>query len=157
MADPSVTLTVEGGVSLVGEHCPGTVRLFCVGVDLTSLRWKYNESNAIQHFLVDAVPSAPILLANPAFLSVQLTDISQFARLANISSTLTVDVEQLQRTMVSSISCGDVRTFKTLQIDPVVIHETTLSNPEISLVRIYYYSNMLQHLQVSWMKLVSYS
>ncbi len=23
----SVSLTVEGGVSLVGEHCPGTVRL----------------------------------------------------------------------------------------------------------------------------------
>ncbi len=28
----SVSLTVEGGESLVGEHCPGTVRLFCDGV-----------------------------------------------------------------------------------------------------------------------------
>ena len=36
----SVSLTVEGGVSLVGEHCPGTVRLFCEGVDLTRLEWR---------------------------------------------------------------------------------------------------------------------
>ena len=34
-----VMLTVEGGVSLVGPHCPGTVRLFCEGVGLAMLRW----------------------------------------------------------------------------------------------------------------------
>ena len=37
-----VSLTVEGGVSLVGPHCPGTVRLFCEGVDLTTFTWMYN-------------------------------------------------------------------------------------------------------------------
>ena len=42
----SVSLTVEGGVSLVGEHCPGTVRLFCEGVDLTQLEWRlYHAEN----------------------------------------------------------------------------------------------------------------
>ncbi len=45
-----VSLTVEGGVSLVGEHCPGTVRLFREGVDITVLRWTYNgDKSEIPH------------------------------------------------------------------------------------------------------------
>ncbi len=42
----SVSLTVEGGVSLVGELCPGTVRLFCEGIGLTQLEWRlYHDEN----------------------------------------------------------------------------------------------------------------
>ena len=40
----SVSLTVEGGMSLVGEYCPGTVRLFCEGVDLTQLEWRLYQA-----------------------------------------------------------------------------------------------------------------
>ncbi len=54
----SVSLTVEGGVSLVGEHCPGTVRLFCEGVDITLLEWRfYHDDNMylLKRFHTDSV------------------------------------------------------------------------------------------------------
>ena len=73
----SVSLTVEGGVSLVGPHCPETVRLFCEGVDLTVLMWRYNDTNGIEPtFASDATTGTLIRTSNPAFESVQLTVVS---------------------------------------------------------------------------------
>ncbi len=51
-----VSLTVEGGGNLVGEHCPGTVRLFCEGVDLTLLEWRFYHDDDMyisEHFDID--------------------------------------------------------------------------------------------------------
>ncbi len=142
---------VEGGVSLVGEHCPGTVRLFCEGVDLVHLRWTHNENNLIYDFQTDSETSSdPIPLLRPEFLSVQLRAVSQ----SLLSSVLTVDVEQLQLQGVTSISCGDVATIRTIQVDPIIIHETTPDSPKVSSISARYHSGLLNSLQISWIKLV---
>ncbi len=156
LQNSSVSLTVEGGVSLVGEHCPGTVRLFCEGVNLVHLRWIYNGNNYIYSFLSDSdISPTPIPLSfHPAFLSVQLTDVSsQFIarEQTNFSSVLTVDVEQLQTQGIIDISCGDVITFETIQVDPIIIQETT---PKVSSISACYHSGLLNSLQISWIKLV---
>ena len=94
----SVSLTVEGGVSLVGPHCPGNVRLFCEGVELTVLMWRYNGTNGIEPtFASDATVSTLIRTSNPAFESVQLTAVSSFIPFANFSSILTVVLYQLEQ------------------------------------------------------------
>ena len=155
----SVILNVEGGVSLVGEHCPGTVRLFCEGVDLIQLRWTHNGNDLIYDFQADSeISSAPIQLSSHSpFLSVQLTALfSQFlARVqTNFSSVLTVDVEQLQLHGVTNISCGDVTTIGTIQVDPIIIQETIPNNPKVYSISARYHSGLLNHLQISWIKLV---
>ena len=160
LQNSSVSLTVEGGVSLVGEHCPGTVRLFCEGVNLVQLRWIYNGNNFIYSFVSDSdISSTPIQLSSyPAFLSVQLTNVSsQFLARGqtHFFSVLTVDVEQLQTQLrIIDISCGDVSTFETIQVDPIITQETTPDNPEISSISACYHSGLLNILQISWIKLV---
>ena len=157
MADPSVFLTVQGEGSLVEEYCSGTVRLFCEGVELNSLRWRYNGTNTLHTFLSDAQPSAtPILLNNPTFHSVQLTSISSlFSGIANFSSVLSVDLEILHRNSIRSISCGDVINFESIPVDQIVLYEATLSNPKVSFFSAYYDYDILQNVLVSWKKLVS--
>ena len=114
----SVSLTVEGGVSLVGPHCPGTVRLFCEGVELTVLMWRYNGTNGIDPtFATDATVSTLIRTSNPAFESVQLTAVSSSIPFANFSSILTVVLYQLEQQNIRSISCGDALFRDTLPID----------------------------------------
>ena len=159
LQNSSVSLTVEGGVSLVGEHCPGTVRLFCEGVNLVQLRWIYNGNNFICSFVSDSdISSTPIQLSSyPAFLSVQLTNVSsQFLARGqtHFSSVLTVDVEQLQTQGIIDISCGDVITFETIQVDPIITQETTPDNPKVSSISACYHSGLLNSLQISWIKLV---
>ena len=121
----SVSLTVEGGVSLVGPHCPGTVRLFCEGVDLTVLMWRYNDTNGIEPtFASDATTSTLIRTLNPAFESVQLTAVSSSIPFANFSSILTVVLYQLEQQNIRSISCGDALFRDTLPIDVETKNET---------------------------------
>ena len=90
-----VSLTVEGGVSLVGPHCPRTVRLFCEGIELTFLGWT----------------TSPIYPGptNPAFVSVNITNVSFDEKIlkANFSSVLTVDLLELNKQNIQNISCGD--------------------------------------------------
>ena len=97
----SVSLTVEGGVSLVGYHCPGTVRLFCEGVDLTTFGWIYNGNINIGYlYHPDDSINTPSSTSNPAFVSVQLTAVSQSLLnpvFGNFSSILTVDLSQLEQ------------------------------------------------------------
>ncbi len=76
----SVSLTVEGGVSLVGEHCPGTVRLFCEGVDLTLLQWRlyYNDSMYSSEKFVSDSANGTKKVFNSSFgsASVELVQVS---------------------------------------------------------------------------------
>ena len=116
-----VSLTVEGGVSLVGPHCPGTVRLFCEGVDQSLLDWTYNTGLHIARVQTDhEVTSSPISPGptNPAFISVYVTNISFDSRtlLANFSSVLTVDLLELNKQNIRNISCGGLSDNDTQQV-----------------------------------------
>ena len=116
-----VSLTVEGGVSLVGPHCPGTVRLFCEGVDLATLGWTYNKENVIYRIVADdQVTSSPIYLSNPVFVSVSITSVSRTSgrrSRANFSSVLTVDLLELNKQNIKNITCGDFTDTRTQQVD----------------------------------------
>ena len=118
-----VSLTVEGGVSLVGPHCPGTVRLFCEGVEQSFLEWTYNAGlHIVARVEADhEVTSSPISPGptNPAFISVHVTNISFDSRtlLANFSSVLTVDLLELNKQNIKNISCGGLSDKDTQQVD----------------------------------------
>ena len=136
----SVSLTVEGGVSLVGPHCPGTVRLFCEGVDLTTFRWVYNSNIIIGNFYEsDDPPSTSTSTSNPAFVSVQLTAVSQNQSnpaFGNFSSTLTVDLSQLEEQNIMNISCGDPVIVGTVPVDVHIIRDTVPDDPQLTEISI---------------------
>ena len=136
----SVSLAVEGGVSLVGFHCPGTVRLFCEGVDLTSLGWTYNGIIDIteESFFSDASSGTSMNSSNPAFVSVQLTAVvrnSQSPIFANFSSILTVDLSQLEQQNITSISCGDLLNKNSAPVDVHIMQETAPGDPQFTHVK----------------------
>ena len=151
----SVSLTVEGGVSLVGPHCPGTVRLFCEGVDLTSLRWRYNgDMNIISYFSDGLNMSTPQLLIT----TVQLIAVEQNQNnrnLANFSSILTVNLSQLQSQNVTEISCGDPRKSKVEPVDVSIIEPGIPNTPTITTVTVGYQSRQLSSVEITWKKSVS--
>ena len=151
----NVSLTVEGGVSLVGPHCPGTVRLFCEGVELTSLRWRYNGAmNIISYFPDGLTMSTPQLLIT----TVQLIAVEQNQNnpiLANFSSILTVNLSQLQSQNVTEISCGDPRKSKVEPVDISIIEPGIPDSPTIIRVTAGYESRELSSVEITWKKSVS--
>ena len=136
MARSSVSLTVEGGVSLIGSHCPGTIRLFCEGVDLTTFRWMYNGNIIIGDFYEsDDPPSTSTSTSNPAFVSVQLTAVSQNQlnlAFGNFSSTLTGNLSQLEEQNIMNISCGDPVIIGTVPVDVHIIHDIVPDDPQLT-------------------------
>ena len=142
-----VSLTVEGGVSLVGPHCPGTVRLFCEGVELTTLTWRYNgDIDIADSYHPDDPITTPTNTSNPAFVSVQLTAVSQSLLspvFGNYTSILTVDLSQLEQRNIMSISCGDPATRGTVPVDVHIVLDTVPADPQlhtlsVQLVTIYF-------------------
>ena len=131
----SVSLTVEGGVSLVGPHCPGTIRLFCEGVDLTTFSWTYNSDIDIaEPYSSDESINTQETTSNPAFLSVQLIAVSQSSinpTFGNFSSILTVNLSQLEQQGIRNISCGDPLTQETIPVDIHITQETVPETPQI--------------------------
>ena len=129
--ESKVSLTVEGGVSLVGELCPGTVRLFCEGVDFTNLRWSYNSTDQeIVFFELDDETRTINLSSSSPFISVELSSVSQSAELAtfgNFSSILSLNISQLEQQQITNITCGDPVTFDTV---PVNVQLRQQSPPE---------------------------
>ncbi len=111
------SLTVEGGVSLVGEHCPGTVRLFCERVDLTQLEWRLYHAENINFFKTFS-PDSVNETRNVSILasaSVELIRVSQdriSKVFANFSSILTLELSQtaIEIINITRISCGDAET-----------------------------------------------
>ena len=127
-----VSLTVEGGVNLVGEHCPGTVRLFCEGVDLTSLRWSYNVTKEeIHSFYPDSMISTQTV-SNPAFISVELSSVLQSDQrnFGNFSSTLTLNISELEEQHINEIRCGNPVTHQTITIDVQVRQQALSEDPQ---------------------------
>ena len=162
----SVSLTVEGGVSLVGPHCPGTVRLFCEGVDLTTFTWMYNgDIDIADSYHPDSSITIPTNTLNPAFVSIQLTAVSQSPLIifGNFSSILTVDLSQLEQQNIMSISCGDPRIKRTIPVDVHIVQDTVPADPQI--IEASVYDQLVSRLEinkdqfkvfmvsVSWMKL----
>ncbi len=148
----SVSLTVEGGVSLVGEVCPGTVRLFCEGVELNFLQISYNRSMEIITFFPDSVPSIRTNLNNPAFLSVNLASASQNLQGTNYSVILTIDPSVLQAENIMNIVCGNVDLMETEQVDITIRPEQVPDIPQIIAVNVTYQSGVLTSLDVAWNK-----
>ena len=150
-----VSLSVEGGVSLVGPHCPGTVRLFCEGVDLYFFGWTYNAgihiSDRFQHY--DQVTSFSDTPTNPAFVSVNITDVSLNinTRVANFSSILVVDLLELSKQKIHNITCGDLSDTDTQQVDITLKHDEYFT----SHVTAIYQLGILNSIKVDWIMLVN--
>ena len=129
--NPSVTMTVEGRGSLVGEQCPGIVKISCCGVDLSILRWRFNGNTDVVTFFSDNVAPSPFI-NNPAFLNADLLSTAPDQldpNFANFSSELVVDVSQLQTESINSIACGDPDTFKMIPVDVEIIQQTEPESP----------------------------
>ena len=156
-----VSLTVEGGVSLVGPHCHGTVRLFCEGVDLTTLTWMYNGDIDIEDYYPDDSITTPTSTSNPAFVSVQLTAVSQnllSRNFGNFSSILTVDLSQLEQPKIMNISCGDPVIRGTVPVDVHIVQDTVPADPQLHTLRIQSATTLefdvtMFAVSISWMKL----
>ena len=127
----SVSLTVEGGVSLVGEYCPGTVRLFCEGVDLTQLEWRLYHVENINFFKIFS-PDSLNETRNVSILasaSVELVRVSQdriSKVFANFSSILTLELSQtaIEIQNITRISCGDPETTNDTMVNISIVKET---------------------------------
>ena len=152
----SVNLTVEGGVSLVGPHCPGTVRMFCEGVDITLLRWRYNENmDTIAYYPDGTRTTQP---TESAFFSVQLWMVEQDPNNPNMGtffSSLTVNISQLQSNNIGEISCG---APGILQVEPVnvsIIEPGIPSTPMITMVTATYQDGGLSRIEAKWTESVS--
>ena len=157
---PSVSLTVEGGVNLAGLHCPGTVRLFCEATDLSGLRWTYNGSVEIITYFSDSVPFSQTdqSLSSAAFPDVSLTAITPNPGelgFANFSSLLVADLANLEALAITDITCGDGLTFETEEVN-VRIRNLTSDNPNITNVESVYSNGILSNLQVTWKRIVSF-
>ncbi len=156
-AGASVDLTVLGGVSLVGDSCPGLVTLQCTGVDINQLRWRYNGANDIIIYSADDSPSSTVL-SQTAFLEVQLTAISQNLvdlNRANYSSILTANLSRLQTDDVMEIECGDSTNSQTRTVEVQIIERSRPRNPSIAMVTALYQSEGLDSVQIEWSKSVS--
>ncbi len=156
----SVTLTVEGGGSLLGEHCPGTVKILCYGMNLSLLRWRYNGNIDIlkSAFPSDATAPSSVNTINPAFVRVELLSVAQdpvAPNFANFSSKLVVNVSNLRTENVSNITCGDLGTSKGIPVDVEIIQETEPESPNETNVTALYEFGSLTDAIVSWKKLVS--
>ena len=126
----SVSLTVEGGVSLVGPYCPGTVRLFCEGVDFTLLRWRYNGSIDIEPVYVPDDSIQTQTVSSLLFLFIELTSVSTTDSVfGNFSSILTVDLTQLEQQYIRSISCGDTEIRDSVSLQVSITQETVPGDP----------------------------
>ncbi|XP_064406580.1 uncharacterized protein LOC135351494 isoform X2 [Halichondria panicea] len=145
---------VDGGGSLVGEQCPGKVKLFCKGVDLSILRWRYNGGNEIYSSTTD-LPMISIL-SSPAFVSVELINVTQTPndpRFGQFTSVLIVDIAQLQAQNIASINCGDPLTIDSKPVNVITLQPSVPTSPTITAVTATYKFGLLMTLEVSWMEL----
>ena len=143
-------------MSLVGEHCPGTIRLLCEGVDLTTLRWRYNGDNVIYSFSTTDLPMNSVT-TNPAFINVELKFVASTPndeRFGNFVSVLTADIAQLQSQNVGNINCGDPGTIDTEPVNIRILQPSIPITPRVSSVAATYLFGTLQTIDVSWIKLV---
>ncbi len=157
----SVSLTVEGGVSLVGELCPGTVRLFCEGVDLTVLQWRlyYGDNYSSKKFVTDSVNStkqvfndSPLVSASVELVQVSQDRISKV--FANFSSILTLELSQMAID-ITRISCGDAVNNNDTSVNISIVEETLPNISNFSVIIDTSSNNAIDMLTVTWNQHVS--
>ena len=152
-----VNLTVEGGVSLIGPHCPGTVRLLCEGVGITILRWEYNGNREILAYYPDG--SSTTQPTELAFFFVQLIMVEQDLDNQNegsFSSLLTANYSQLQSHNIAEISCSTSGIPAQVESVNVSIIEPGIpSPPTITMVTTTYQDGGLNRIEVKWAESVS--
>ena len=152
---------VEGRESLVGEQCPGTVKISCYGIHLSILRWRYNGNiDIVPAFHTDTTAPSSVNLNDPVFISVELLSVAQdraAPNFANFSSELVVNVSNLRTESVTNITCGDSGTSKMIQVDVEIIQQTEPEGPNGTNVTALYEFGSLTDVIVSWEKLVSYN
>ncbi len=160
-AGASVTLTVEGGVSLVGEHCPGTVRLFCEGVNLDYLRWSYDTGLGLVTINPIIFPSGIDLASNQnsAFLTIQVVNISrgQNNSTAYFSTILIADLVQLAQQNITRITCGQLENITdSVAVDVTILVPSFIAPLAINITNVVatYQSGNLSSVEVHWTKLV---
>ena len=151
-----VYLTVKNEEKVAcSENARLSVMLICEGVDLVSLRWSYIGSNSsksveLQVFLADHSNNITVS-SNPAFLSVQLVTVSDMETLANFTSMLTVDLQELENQDITSITCGDVATYEEKLVSDIILD---LVNTKITAN---YHVGVLTSIEVQLRNLVSYN
>lgn len=146
-----VDLFTEGGGGLVGRQCPGSARLYCVGTNLTTLRWSYNGDNIVAIFSPDDSPRT-LTTSFPAFISVELTGISQSEDpiFGSFSSILTVDRFHLVQQAVTSIECGDPGTSDIETINLDLVQPSLPVLPVISGIQSIQHAMGSREVKVSW-------
>ena len=142
-------------MSLVGELCPDTVRLFCEASQLTNLRLSYNGNSEIKTFFPDSQPSVETRnLGSPAFVRVNLTNVVRepSSQVADYCLYLTVDLFQLQAQKIKNISCGNADVVDTKLVNVIIEPERIPDPPSIRAVNITYQLGELTLLEVTWDK-----
>ena len=157
-------------MSLVGEHCPGTVRLFCEGVDLEYLRWTYNatmpvEDPVIQVILPSDADMTPfvesVAFRNPAFLTVEVDLVSTKTineiSVANFFTILTVDLAQLAQQNITSITCGQLgHLTDSLAVNVTILRPSFIAPRTLNITSVIasYQFGSLSSVEVQWTKMV---
>ena len=142
--------------SLVGPHCPGTVRLFCEGVDLTSLRWRYNGNMPVISYFPDGTSTNQ--LDQTIYFIIEIKAVKQNPNdlnLANFSSCLTVNLSELQSNNITEISCGNPGLSQIEPVNVSIIEPSIPNSPTIARVTTEYQSGELDTLEIEWAKSVS--
>ena len=88
-------------------------------MDIRSLGWTYNGGNIIVRFLADELVTL-FYPTNPAFVSVSVSNFSlnhEGNQVNYFSSVLTVDIIELNKQRIKSITCGDFKDTDTQQVD----------------------------------------
>ena len=150
----SISLTVEGGVSLVGPQCPETVRLFCEGVDLSTLRWRVNETDltGLVFFPDDNVGTVRTS-SNTAILSAELRAVSPSlndSRFGNFFSILTVNLSELEYQNIVSISCSAPGIGKTVPVDVHITQQTVPGDTQLIGVNASLIGSSMLQLLIRW-------
>ena len=119
-------------------------------MDLTLLRWRYNESDVIESFNTNDSPTN-VTHSNPAFVNVELVRATQLGdpRFANFISILTVDLTELQKQHITEINCGDPGTFSSMTIS---LQPNVLDRPSVTAVIFAYPSS---NIRITWGRQVS--
>ncbi len=156
----SIVFMDDGKLS--GSYCPTTVNLTCTVVNVDFLRWTYNASDSI---VVDFQPDIqcindPIIINLPTvFPFVQLThfntyknEVNQFK--LNATTILTVDILELYKNNIKTISCGSYSIIKTVPVNISILQPSfpSVSPQEYTSVIVHYKFGLVFSVDVSWRK-----
>ena len=151
-------------MSLVGEHCPGTVNFTCKGVDLPFLRWTFDAGNGPVFinpviYPTDESPNVvSVLNLNSPFHEIQIVDILQgHSSVANFSTIITADFVQLAQQNITIITCGQLDNLTDSIAVNVSITKPSFIAPwtlNITNVIATYQSGSLNSVEIQWTKLV---